>query len=177
MAYTFMLAQGKKVGDSLSEPEKINVAKEALENAEKKSVKFLLPTDHVVVDHLNFKEKTIGNKQVVSGNIPEGQQGVDIGPETLKAYQKEIAAAKTIFWNGPMGVFEIRECAAGTFEVAKAVAANENAKSIIGGGDSVKAVKQAGLAEKITFISTGGGASLEFVEGKLMPGVAALNDK
>ncbi len=179
MAYTFGLALGRGIGKSLCEPDKVDTAKAALEKAKAKGVKLLLPTDNYIVEELNFGAKTVSpGKYTASGDsIPDGWEGVDIGPETIKTYSAEIAAAKTIVWNGPMGVFEIKECAKGTFAIAEAVAANQAATTIIGGGDSVKAVKRAGVGDKVTFISTGGGASLELLEGKVLPGVAALKDK
>jgi phosphoglycerate kinase len=178
MAYTFALAQGRAIGDSLSEPDKVDTAKKALEKAQAKGVKFLLPVDNYIVEQLDFAAKTVspGRYTEEGEGIPTGWEGVDIGPKTVALYSAEIASARTVVWNGPMGVFEIKECAKGTFAVAEAVAANKNAKSIIGGGDSVKAVKRAGVADQVTFISTGGGASLELLEGKQLPGVAALND-
>ena len=179
MAYTFKLALGGKVGKSLCEPDKVDVAKAAIEKAKAKGVKLLLPVDNYIVEQFDFKAKTMSpGKFIQPGeDIPDGWEGVDIGPETIKAYAAEIAAAKTIIWNGPMGVFEVKDAAKGTFAIAEALAANTSAKTIIGGGDSVKAVKRAGVADKMTFISTGGGASLELLEGKVLPGVAALQDK
>ena len=179
MAYTFALAQGRKIGNSLSEPDKVDMAKAALEKAKAKGVKFLLPVDTYVVEHFDFKAKTVtpGHYIAPGEDIPDGWEGVDIGPESVKLFNAEIAGARTVLWNGPMGVFEVPECAKGTFAVAEAIAANRGCKSIIGGGDSVTAVKQAGVADKVTFISTGGGASLELLEGKALPGIAALNDK
>lgn len=176
MAYTFKLALGEKIGNSLSEPDKADTARAALEKAKARDVKFLLPVDNMIVENLDFGAKTVSPGKYVSSEegIPDGWEGVDIGPETIKLYAAEVASAKTLFWNGPMGVFEIKECAKGTFAIAEAVAANRGCKSIIGGGDSVKAVKNAGVADKVTFISTGGGASLELLEGKVLPGVAAL---
>jgi phosphoglycerate kinase len=179
MAYTFALALGKKVGKSLSEPDKVETARAALEKAKAKGVKFLLPVDNFIVENLDFGAKTVspGKYTEAGGDIPDGWEGVDIGPETVKLFAAEVASAKTVIWNGPMGVFEIADCAKGTFAIAEAIAANPGCKSIIGGGDSVKAVKRAGVADKVTFISTGGGASLELLEGKTLPGVAALQDK
>jgi phosphoglycerate kinase len=178
MAYTFELAKGRSVGKSLSEPDKIETARAALDKAAKLGVKFLLPEDSYIVEQIDFENRTVSSGKFTKPNepIPDGWMGVDIGPETMKRFEDEIAKARTIFWNGPMGVFEIKECAKGTFAIAKAVAANSNAVSIIGGGDSVKAIKKAKVAEKITFISTGGGASLELLEGKELPGVAALSE-
>ena len=179
MAYTFALAQGKKIGKSLSEPDKVDIAKQALEKAKAKGVKFLLPIDTYVVENFDFKAKTVspGHYLKPGEDIPDGWEGVDIGPETVKLFAAEVASAKTILWNGPMGVFEVAECAKGTFAIAKAIAENTGALSIIGGGDSVSAVKKAGVADKVSFISTGGGASLEFLEGRELPGVACIPDK
>ena len=175
MAYTFALAQGGKVGQSLSEPDKVEVARAALEKAAAKGVKFLLPVDSQVTQSIDFAGKAIGPAMEVEGDIPEGWSGVDIGARTISLFREEIAKARTILWNGPMGVFEIKACSRGTFAVAEAIAANPAACSIIGGGDSVKAVKRSGHADKVTFMSTGGGASLEFLEGKILPGVVSLD--
>lgn len=175
MAYTFKLAQGGKVGNSLSEPDKVDVAKAALEKAKAKNVAFLLPVDNVITDKLDFDSRELGDVRKVEGDIPDGWEGVDIGTKTVEAYKSHIENAQTILWNGPMGVFEIKESAKGTFAVAEAVGANTKATSIIGGGDSVKAINRSGYADKVSFISTGGGASLEFLEGKTLPGVAALD--
>jgi phosphoglycerate kinase len=174
MAYTFGLAAGKKVGKSLTEPDKIDLAKQAQQKAQAKGVKLLLPVDTLITDKFDFATMTVGATKTVEGDIPDGWEGVDIGPKSIALFSAEIARAKTILWNGPMGVFEIKACAQGTFAIAKAVAENSGAISIIGGGDSVKAVKKSGQAGKVSFISTGGGASLEFLEGKLLPGVACL---
>ena len=178
MAYTFELAKSRSVGKSLSEPDKVETARAALEKAVKLGVKFLLPLDSYIVEQIDIEKRTVSPGKFTSPNepIPDGWMAVDIGPETIKRFGDEIAKARTIFWNGPMGVFEIKECAKGTFAIAEAIAANSNAVSIIGGGDSVKAVKKARVADKITFISTGGGASLELLEGKELPGVAALSN-
>ncbi|MCD8483993.1 MAG: phosphoglycerate kinase [Verrucomicrobia bacterium] len=176
MAYTFRLAQGGKVGNSLAEPDKVDVARSALEKAAAKGVKFLLPVDNMICDALDFGGGTLGNTRFVSGDIPDGWEGVDIGPETIELYRKEVAGAKTVLWNGPMGIFEIKESSKGTFAVAEAVA-NADCTSIIGGGDSVKAIKKSGHGDKVSFMSTGGGASLEFLEGKALPGVVALDSK
>jgi len=175
MAYTFLKAQGRQVGKSLVEDDKIGLAKELLKEAEIKKVRLLLPVDHVIADRIDAAAQS----QVIGADrdMPEGQMGLDIGPETVARFSKEIAAARTIVWNGPMGVFEVAPFAHGTIEIAQAVAANRNATSIVGGGDSVAAVEGAGVADKITHISTGGGASLEFLEGKKLPGVEALTDK
>lgn len=176
MAYTFALANGKTVGDSLSEPDKIEIAKAALEKAAAKGVKFLLPIDTLITDSLDFKAKTLGETQVVEGDIPEGWEGVDIGPLTTEQYAEEVSRAGTVLWNGPMGVFEIEDSSKGTFAVAKAVAESD-AISIIGGGDSVTAINNSGYADQVSFMSTGGGASLEFLEGRDLPGVLALDLK
>jgi phosphoglycerate kinase len=175
MAYTFLKAQGKQVGKSLVEEDKLDLAKELLAEAQKKNVRLLLPYDHVIAEKIDASAKT----SIVSTDqgIPANQMGLDIGPETVKSFSDEISRAKTIVWNGPMGVFEVAPFAKGTMKIAQAVAANSGATSIVGGGDSVAAVHQSGLADKITHISTGGGASLEFLEGKKLPGVEALTDK
>ncbi len=179
MAYTFALANGKTVGSSLSEPAFVDTAKAALKKAAEKGVKFLLPVDNVTVDSLDFDNMSVGNVGVSDpdGNIPDGWEGVDIGPKTVALYTEEIAKAKTILMNGPMGIFEIEACSKGSFAIAEAVAKNKGAVSIIGGGDSVKAVNQAGFGGDVSFISTGGGASLEFLEGKPLPGVEALDNR
>jgi phosphoglycerate kinase len=176
MAYTFALANGKTVGDSLSEPDKVEVAKSALEKAAAKGVKFLLPIDTLITDSLDFKARTLGETQVVEGDIPDGWEGVDIGPLTTEQYAEEVSRAGTVLWNGPMGVFEIEDSSKGTFAVAKAVAESD-AISIIGGGDSVTAINKSGYADQVSFMSTGGGASLEFLEGRDLPGVLALDLK
>ena len=176
MAYTFALANGKSVGDSLSEPDKIEVAKAALEKAEEKGVKFLLPLDTLITNSLDFKAKALGETQVVEGDIPDGWEGVDIGPKTTVQYAEEVSRAGTVLWNGPMGVFEIEDSSKGTFAVAKAVAESDSI-SIIGGGDSVTAINNSGYADQVSFMSTGGGASLEFLEGRDLPGVLALDQK
>lgn len=180
MAYTFLMAQGKGTGSSLVEKDKLDMARDILQKAQK--IKFLLPVDHIAAKkmegELDKKGKptfTFVNPKEVT-DIPQGLAGVDIGPKTIAEYSQTISGAKTIVWNGPMGIFEIPEYAKGTFEVAKAVAAS-GAKSIIGGGDSASAVHLSGVADKISHISTGGGASLEFLEGKTLPGVAVLTDK
>ena len=174
MAYTFALANGIQVGNSLSEPEKVELARNALAKAKEKGVEFLLPVDTLITNSLDFKAKKIGESKVVEGDIPDEWEGVDIGPQTTQLYQQSIRDAKTILWNGPMGVFEIEESSQGTFAVAETVA-RSSAVSIIGGGDSVKAINRSGYAEDVTFMSTGGGASLEFLEGKDLPGVSILD--
>ena len=175
MAYTFALAQGKKVGKSLVEADKVDLALAALKKAKDKGVNFLLPVDNAVCQTIDFAAGTVGELKVME-DIEDGWAGVDIGPKTVELYKNEIAKSKTILWNGPRGVFEIKECAQGTFAIAEAVAKSD-AISIVGGGDSVKAVKKSGYAKDVTFISTGGGASLEFLEGKQLPGVAVLDRK
>ena len=180
MAYTFRkLVQGITLGKSLYKPEWEPIAQAAIDKAKARGVKLLIPVDAMITDAFNFDTKTVGMTRFTQPgeSIPDGWEGVDIGPESVKLFAAEIAKAKTVIWNGPMGVFEIKACAKGTFDIAEAIAANQGAKTIIGGGDSVKAVKRAGVADKVTFISTGGGASLELLEGKTLPGVAALNDK
>ncbi len=189
MAYTFRLADGKKVGKSLVEPDKADVAKAAVAKAKARGVQFLLPTDNIVatpVDsgRLNKKGKPIfdlQNPRVNSSqDIPDAEEGLDIGPDSAKRFAEVIRGAKTILWNGPMGMFEDQRFAEGTNVVARAVVEatqKHGAKSIIGGGDSVKALNKAGLGDRVTFMSTGGGASLEFLEGKELPGVAALDAK
>ena len=176
MAYTFLKAKGLSIGKSLVENDKIELAKRLLSEAQQKNFKLLLPTDHLVAPELKPDAKATSCD--VSAT-PSDQMGLDIGPKTIAAYVAEIAKAKTIVWNGPMGVFEMPAFAKGTLEVAKAVAAatTAGATSIIGGGDSVAAVHQSGVANKISHISTGGGASLEFLGGRKLPGVEALTNK
>ncbi len=174
MAYTFFLAQGLPVGKSLVERDKVELAKEILAMAESKGVKFLVPTD--TLETQEFKAGATTRNTVPGTGVSDGWEGIDIGEATIKTYVNEIASAGTVLWNGPVGVFEIADFAKGTRAVGEAIA-NSNAKSIVGGGDSVTAVKQFGLAEKMTFISTGGGASLELLEGRELPGVAALTNK
>jgi phosphoglycerate kinase len=178
MAYTFLKAQGYEVGKSLVEQDKIDLAKQTLERAKQAGVKLFLPVDHLIASKFaaDAESKIIDADQP----IPADQMALDIGPKTVELFTQEILEAKTIVWNGPMGVFEFPAFATGTMKIAKAVAdATEEAGaiSIIGGGDSVAAVQQSGLADKITHISTGGGASLEFLEGKTLPGVAALSER
>ncbi len=175
MAYTFLKAQGKEIGKSLLEEDKVELAKQLLAEAQQRKVKFLLPIDHVVASQVapDAITRKIGEGEA----IPADQLALDIGPKTVELFSDEIAGAKTIVWNGPMGVFEMPPFAAGTNAIAHAVADNADAISIVGGGDSVSAVKKAGVADRITHISTGGGASLEFLEGKKLPGVEALSNK
>jgi phosphoglycerate kinase len=174
MAYTFLKAQGKKVGKSLVEEDKVGLAQELIGEAEAKKVRLHLPLDHVIAEKIDVAAE---HKIVTTdAGIPDGQMGLDIGPETIAAFGKEISAARTIVWNGPMGVFEVAPFAKGTMKIAEMVAANQKATSIVGGGDSVAAVHQSGVSSKISHISTGGGASLEFLEGKKLPGVEALTN-
>jgi 3-phosphoglycerate kinase len=177
MANTFWKAQGISVGASRVEADKLDLARELLEHAKKKGVKFLLPVDALEAKEIKAGAETRNTSRVSPEHgITDGWQAVDIGHATTALYEDEIAAAKTILWNGPVGIFEIPEFADGTFAIAEALA-KSSGTTIIGGGDSVTAVVQAGLADKMTFISTGGGASLELLEGKELPGVAALTDK
>lgn len=173
MAYTFLKAQGMEVGASLLEADKLDVAKAVLDEARAKGVTFLLPMDHVIAEKA---EAAAATRTADSTAIPPGWKGLDIGPKAREAFATVIRGARTVVWNGPMGVFELAPFREGTFAVARAIAAS-GAISIVGGGDSVAAVTQAGVADKITHISTGGGASLEFLEGRTLPGVAALTDK
>ncbi len=173
MAYTFFKAMGYEIGDSLLDAESIDLAKQLMETAKEKGVKLLLPVDTVVAKAFAADAE---HMTVASNAIPAGWQGLDIGEKTRELFAAEIKNAKTVIWNGPMGVFEFPEFAKGTEAVAKACA-ECGGTTIIGGGDSASAVKKLGYADKMTHISTGGGASLEFLEGKVLPGVAALNDK
>ncbi|HBT63690.1 MAG TPA: phosphoglycerate kinase [Ruminococcaceae bacterium] len=172
MAYTFKAAMGKKIGDSKFETDKVELAKEILEKAKAKGVKFLLPVDNVCADEFDIN----ANVKVFGIDIDDGWMGLDIGPKTQQIFAEAVADAGTVVWNGPMGVFEMAPFAKGTVAVAKAIA-ESSAISIIGGGDSAAAVEQLGFADKMTHISTGGGASLEFLEGLELPGIACLNDK
>jgi len=171
MANTFLKAQGVEVGQSLVENDKLDVAKELLQ---KGGTKLVLPVDVVIADAF---AADANSKVVAVGQIPADWRILDIGPATVKTFKQHLKGAKTVVWNGPMGVFEFPAFAKGTFAIAKALAGLKDATTIIGGGDSASAVEQAGVAEKVTHISTGGGASLEFLEGRTLPGVAALNDK
>ena len=173
MAYTFIKAQGGEVGTSLLDEERIGLAKELMDKAAAKGVKLILPVDNVIGDAF---DNDCHQQVVESGKIPEGWEGLDIGPKTCEQFAEVIRTAKTVVWNGPMGVFEMPNFAKGTIAVAKALAESD-AISIIGGGDSAAAIEQLGFADKVTHISTGGGASLEFLEGKVLPGIAALEDK
>ena len=173
MAYTFLKAQGHSIGSSLLDSDNIGFAKDLLKEAEEKNVTMLLPEDHVIADRFDAE----ADKKVTDGvDIPDGWMGMDIGPKTAAKYAEAIKKAKTVVWNGPMGVFEFKPFAEGTQKIAEACA-ECGGVTIVGGGDSASAVKKLGFANKITHISTGGGASLEFLEGKILPGDAALNDK
>ncbi len=170
MAYTFYAAKGIKTGDSLVEKDKIDVAKEILDKA---GDKIVLPIDNVVAD----KFDNDANTKVVEGDIDDGWMALDIGPKTIAEFEKVLKDAKTVVWNGPMGVFEKPNFAKGTLEIGKFLGTLDNATTIVGGGDSTAAVKQLGVADKLTHISTGGGASLTYLEGKTLPGIAAISDK
>ena len=172
MAYTFMAANGLGVGDSLLESDYIDYAKEMMEKAAAKGVKLLIPVDTVVANEFSNDAES----KVVENGIEDGWQGLDIGPKTIALFSDAVKSAKTVVWNGPMGVFEMPNFAKGTNAIAK-VLSEIDATTIIGGGDSVAAVNQAGLGDKMSHISTGGGASMEFLEGKELPGIAAINDK
>ena len=173
MAYTFFKAQGYEVGNSLCEPDKCDLALKLMEKAKEKNVKFMLPIDTKIGKEFkpDTESKTVGWKE-----IPEGWEGFDIGEKTIEMFKEELKNAKTVIWNGPLGLFEFDQFAIGTNEIAKDLA-TLNATTIIGGGDSAAAVEKAGLGDKMTHISTGGGASLEFLEGKNLPGIEALMDK
>jgi len=173
MTYTFTLAKGGKIGASMLEEDKLEYAREMMQKAEDRGVKLLLPVDTVVADRF---ANDANIKVVPTNDIPEGWQGLDIGPKTCELFAQAIKGARTVIWNGPMGVFEMPNYAQGTRAVAQAMA-DSGATTIVGGGDSAAAVIQMGFGDKITHISTGGGASLEFLEGLVLPGVAALNDK
>ncbi|MGD2272217.1 MAG: phosphoglycerate kinase [Desulfobacterales bacterium] len=177
MSYTFFKAAGREVGNSLLEEDKIEFAKRLIDEGEGKIV---LPVDCIVSDTFDFSARKVGVlKEVGANEIPEGWQGLDIGSKTIDHFKNHIAAAKTIIWNGPMGVFEVDVTAKGTFAIANMLAAatSRGATTVIGGGDSAAAIEKAGVAQKVSHVSTGGGASLEFMEGKILPGVAALTDK
>jgi len=173
MAYTFLKAGGYSVGSSLVEEDKVEYAKDMMQKAESKRVKFLIPLDHIVADKFAVDAKPVVTD---NQNIPDGYMGLDIGPKTCEIYKGAISIAKTIVWNGPMGVFEFANFAKGTIAVAEAMS-KVDGTTIIGGGDSAAAVNQLGFGDKMTHISTGGGASLEFLEGKLLPGIEALTNK
>ena len=171
MAYTFLRAQGHETGESLVEEEQLSLAKELLRVAAERKIPLLLPADHVVADKAEEGVSSV----TVRGDIPSGKKGLDIGPETVKAFRDEIAKGKTIFWNGPLGFFEVEPFDAGTMAIAEALAESQ-ALTIVGGGDSVAAVMRSGHANEISHVSTGGGATLEFLEGKKLPGLAALEE-
>ncbi len=177
MSYTFFRAQGKEIGNSLLEKDKIDIAKRLLSEGESKIV---LPVDCLVSDSFDFEARKVGTlKEVDAADIPEGWLGLDIGSKSLEIFRSVLENARTVVWNGPMGVFEIEETAKGTFKIARilARATSMGATTVIGGGDSAAAVNKAGVADKVSHVSTGGGATLEFMEGKVLPGVAALTDK
>ncbi|MBW9170287.1 phosphoglycerate kinase [Clostridium estertheticum] len=173
MAYTFLKAGGYSVGSSLVEEDKVEYAKDMMQKAESKGIKFLIPVDHIVADKFSADAEPIVTEDQ---NIKDGYMGLDIGPKTCEIYKGAISTAKTIVWNGPMGVFEFKNFAKGTIAVAEAMS-KVDGTTVIGGGDSAAAVNQLGFGDKMTHISTGGGASLEFLEGKLLPGIEALTDK
>jgi phosphoglycerate kinase len=172
MAFTFYKALGYGIGSSLCEDEYIETAREAMDQAREKGIEFILPPDAVIADKFHEDSKT---RIVDVREIPENWMGLDIGPESIEVIKKTLAQARTIVWNGPMGVFEIEKFSKGTFEIAAAVA-DSQARAIVGGGDSVAAVNKSGQADRIYHISTGGGASLEMLEGKELPGIAAVSD-
>jgi phosphoglycerate kinase len=174
MAYTFLKVQGFSIGKSLVEDDMLDTARVVLKKAEEKNVKIYLPVDHIVTEQF---ASDAASKQLDKTAIDDGWMGMDIGPKTIEMFKDALKTAKTVFWNGPMGVFEFPKFAAGTLAIATTLAELKGAITVIGGGDSVSAVKKAGLADKMSHISTGGGASLELVEGKVLPGVKALNDK
>jgi 3-phosphoglycerate kinase len=155
------------------EADRLQTAREAMEKAKKIGVKLLLPVDHVVTSSFNRAEMSVGEVSVSGLDIEGSNVGIDVGPKTIEMFKKEIGTAATVLWNGPMGIFEVKEAAAGTFAIAEAIA-NSRALSIIGGGDSGKAIRESGYIDKVSFVSTGGGASLEFLEGTPLPGVEAL---
>ena len=174
MAYTFIVAKGGKVGKSMLETDKVDLAKELLEKAAAKGVELYLPVDTVIAKEVKADAES---KVCPTMEIPDEWEGLDIGPKTAEIFADVIKSAKTVIWNGPMGVFEFPKFAVGTKAVAQALADNPEATTIIGGGDSAAAIEQLGYADKVTHISTGGGASLEYLEGKVLPGIACLNDK
>ncbi|MDR1435686.1 MAG: phosphoglycerate kinase [Puniceicoccales bacterium] len=176
MAYTLLFANGESVGNSPVQKDRSEAAAAAIAKAKRKGVEFLLPVDHLCSNFVDVASKKIGKTQIMDGPIADGWQGVDIGPKTIGRFGKAIADAKTILWNGPVGIFEIPGCAEGTLAIAKFIG-DSKAISIVGGGDSIDALDRSGRSKDITFISTGGGASLEFLEGKELPGAAALSTK
>ena len=172
MAYTFLKAQGKQIGNSKLEKDKLGIAKSILDKAKQLNKEILLPIDHVVVDNIDANAKT----EIAGENIPDGKIAVDIGPKTIKLFENKLSSAKTIVWNGPLGIFEMDAFSKGTLDVAKFISGLKTT-SIIGGGDTAAAIAKFKLEDKMSHISTGGGASLEFLEGKILPGIAALGDK
>ena len=174
MAYTFFKSMGYEVGNSICELDKLDLAKDLMKKAKEKNVKLVLPVDNVIADEFSPDANT---KIVDSDKIPEGWEGLDIGPKTVELFEEELKNAKTVIWNGPLGLFEYEKFANGTNGIANVLANLEDCITIIGGGDSAAAVEKIGLADKMTHISTGGGASLEFLEGKKLPGIEALNDR
>ena len=174
MAYTFLKSQGYSIGNSLVEEDKIEYANNMLEKAKRKNVNLLLPQDFIVAEKFDKNAQAVATEDQ---SIPDGFMGLDIGEKTRKLFSDVILNSKTIIWNGPMGVFEFEQFAKGTFAIGKAMADNKDAITIIGGGDSAAAINQMGLADEMTHVSTGGGASLEFLEGKVLPGIATLDDK
>jgi phosphoglycerate kinase len=175
MAYTFLKSQGLPIGKSLVENDKLDLARELLAEAKRRHFRLVLPVDHVLAESVDSTATRVSDL----ANTPDGWMGLDIGPKTIDLFSREISTARTIVWNGPLGMFEKPAFAQGTLAVARAVAAasGTGATSIVGGGDSVAAVEQSGLASQISHISTGGGASLEFLAGEILPGVEALSDK
>ncbi len=174
MAYTFFKSMGYNVGDSICEEDKLDLAQSLIKKAKEKNVKLVLPVDNVIADEFS---PDANSKVIDSDEIPDGWEGLDIGPKTVELFKKELQNAKTIIWNGPVGLSEYEKFANGTRELAKALAGLEDAITIIGGGDSAAAIEKMGLSDKMTHISTGGGASLEFLEGKKLPGIECLQDK
>lgn len=174
MAYTFYKAQGYNVGNSVCELDKVDLAKKLMEKAKEKGIKMLLPVDNVIGKEFS---KDTESKIVKYNEIPDDWEGFDIGPETIKIYEEELKNAKTVFWNGPLGLFEFEQFAKGTNEIAKVLANLDDCITVIGGGDSASAINKSGLADKMTHVATGGGASLEFIEGKPLPGIECIQDK
>ncbi len=174
MAYTFFKSMGYNIGDSICEEDKLDLAQSLIKKAKEKNVKLVLPVDNVIADEFS---PDANSKVIDSDEIPDGWEGLDIGPKTVELFKKELQNAKTIIWNGPVGLSEYEKFANGTRELAKALAGLEDAITIIGGGDSAAAIEKMGLSDKMTHISTGGGASLEFLEGKKLPGIECLMDK
>ena len=174
MAYTFFKARGMNIGNSLLEPDKVDIAAAILKQG---GDKIVLPVDSMVTDRLDFAGRRVGQlEEVAAESIPDGWEGIDIGRKSIALFAEMLADARTVVWNGPMGVFEIEKSAKGTIAIAKFLAdlTDQGATTVIGGGDSALAIRQAGVADRVSHVSTGGGASLEFMEGKILPGVAAL---